>query len=260
MGALNTGVDCLGIVLTGGAGNVDPAASLGGMPSSTHLWGLGAIVGNVNPALRVDQVWPACGVGIGLLSTDATGKVQFTPPGGGIGPAVSIAPGTSAIVTGSDANKAVRVYVERGLKLKLLWVMSFELVLALNGILSQHNVTDAQRTSGLTTYRAAWIQNQSSVNVESVALWFPPVVGAQGLFSLALETPVAGAIQSIPDEFTPPLGLTWVSPTDLGSALTIASLAPGVSYGLWIRRVFPAAGTVALQENVQLAVQFQGGI
>jgi len=54
--------------------------------------------------------------------------------------------------------------------------------------------------------------------------------------TIAIETPVSGAIQTIADESTAPTGLTFSSAATEGAALSIGNLAAGATYGVWIKR------------------------
>lgn len=258
MGEITEGIDALGIFLTGGSSNRDPAASLGGAVSSTRLRGMGPILDDPVPALRIDNVFPASGEGDGTIAVDSDGKVVYTPPGGSAGTPVAIAAGESKIVAGAEDDKAIRVYRESGLDLDGTGTAG--LVYPLEGALSHGNVSDAQRIAGVTTYRAVMLVAQGSVfPVVDIRLWMPPVEGAQAVYSLATEVPGSGgSIQTIADETTAPTALTWSTPTTEGSALMVSSIAVGASLGLWIRRVFPSGGQVAVQEDFQLAMKYKG--
>lgn len=256
MPEIATGVDALNLYLTGGASNTNPHSSLGGAVSSTRVRGLGAIVEDPIPAIRIDNVYPACGEGDATLSVNADGELVFTPPGLDAGDPVAIAAGESKLVTGEDEDCAIRVYREAGLP--FVGTSTLRLVNALNGVLAGRNVTNAQRVAGVTTYRAIMLHALSAFAVLGVKLWIPAVGGAQASWELAVEEPVAGAVQSIANEQAAPTGLSWVAATTEGSALAIASISPNAYKGIWIKRIFPAAGDVAAREVTQLSMKFQG--
>lgn len=244
-------VDALSLWLTGGASNANPDLSLGGTISSVRVRGLGPLVDHAIPGIRVDNVFPACGVGTSYLRIDGTGNLIFTPPDGLAGAPVWTVDGQSAIVAGSDANKAIRIY--RDPNFDFSDELQFDGRLMMNGVLAMANVTNAQRASGVTTYRALALSSKGPWQVKDVTMWLPPV-GGQAVYSIATEsTP----LQTIADEFTAPTGLVWSSPTTEGAALVVSSIASGASKGLWIRRVFPP-GTVAAREAVQLAIKYKG--
>jgi len=256
VGDVGRQIDALGILLTGGATNANPDSSLGGAVSSTRVRGLGHIVSNQVPSIRIDNVFPACGEGDAALAVDSSDDLVFTEPSGSAGTPVTIAEGESKIVVGSDINKAVRVYREAGLV--HYGDSDLELLEALNGVLAMSNVSNAQRVAGVTTYRALMFYAQGDYGVLDIRLWMPAVGGAQATFSLGLETPSGGAIQSIPNETTAPTAVSFSTPVNEGSALTIPVIHPGGYMGLWIRRVFPAAGTMNRREDFQLAMKYKG--
>lgn len=251
------GADALGVFLTGGASNSNPDASLGGVMSGVRNRGLGPIFGLKIPGLRIDNVYPASGEGDAYLYLSPDGEVIYVPPDGLEGEAVAINEGESKVVTGEDPDKAVRIFREAGLGFPPGKRMDAKLVTALNGALAHGNVSSAQRVAGVTTYRAIMLYGQGSVS--NIRLWLPPVAGAQATFALALENAVGGAIQTIASETTAPVGVSFSTPTTEAAALRVSSLSQGGAVGLWIRRVFPAAGAVDPRENVQLAMAFRGG-
>lgn len=257
MPLVNRLVDGLQLFLTGGASNANPDLSLGGAASSVRVRGLGAIVANPIPSIRVDNVLPANGEGDATLSVDLSGDLVYTPPGGPPGAPVAVGEGESAIVAGSASNKALRVYREAGLGLPLGSLMRLKLVDVLNGVFGHKNVSSAQRVAGVTTYRALMLR-APALAVTDLRLWFPPVVGLQAVYSLAVEVPVSGSIQTIANETTAPTGRTWVTPTSEGGSVVVDSIDAAGRLGLWIRKVFPPGGTVSSRENVQLAMKFRG--
>lgn len=253
-------MDALGIYLSGGASNTDPAASLGGAVSTTRVRALGARVVTPIPGLVLDEVFAANGEGTGALAFDAAGDLIWTPPGGTAGSAVAVAAGETKVLAGAgdgDANEAIRVTREAGLS----WagVDAPTLHWPMNGWLGQGNLTSAERAAGKTTYRAVILKAESGTyDVLAPTVWFPAVAGAQAVYSVAFEAVVAGEIQAIADEETAPTGLTWTSPTTAGGATVGSTITAGGYLGMWIRRVFPSSGTVAAREAAQLAIRFKG--
>jgi hypothetical protein len=253
------GVDGLGLYLTGGSSNTDPDLSLGGVISSKEVRGLGPIISNPIPAMRIDQVMAANGEGIGLLSADASGDLTYTPPGGSAGSSVSIAAGETKIVSGADVNKALRVFRESGLSMvQTLGGAALNLRIAMNGVLAQANVANADRVAGLATYRALMLSAHGPFGVLRVRIWLPPVAGLQSTFAIGLDPVIGSPIQTIVDEETAPIGVSFSSPTTEGAALTVQVIGPGNPRGLWIRRTFPAAGVVSALEKVQMALKYEG--
>lgn len=60
---------------------------------------------------------------------------------------------------------------------------------------------------------------------------------------IALEAPIADAIQTISDENTVPSGLAWGTPLNKDDGLDIGDMAINASIGLWIERVVIAGAT-----------------
>lgn len=257
MVAVDTKADGLSLFLTGGASNGNPDLSLGGLPSSVRLRGLGAIaLGTPIPALQILNVSPDCGEGVATLQVDGSGNLTFTPPGDSPGVAVTPISGGSVIVAGDDLTKFVRVYQEVGLPY-YPGAMSLQLVDIVNGVLGQRNILNAQRLAGRTTYRAIMLSAPGATALHQIGLWTPPVVGAQATYQLALETPSAGAIQTIANETTAPTAVSFGTYTSQVGALPLYSLAAGGTMGLWIKRVFPV-GTMNPLEKAQLAFTWIG--
>ena len=255
MSEINVAVDALGLFLNGGASNRDPDLSLGGVASSTRIRGLGAIVDRPIPAIRIDNVYPACGEGTATLAVDASGDLVFTPPGDSAGTPVSIVAGESKVLSGADTTKAIRVFRESGLAFPSNTTSTLTFVNALNGVMSMANVTNAQRLAGVTTYRSFMLFAQGAIGVGAFRLWTPSVGGSQAAYELGFEVPVGNAIQTIADELTAPAGVAFASHTTELGALTPPPIGSGVYMGVWLKRIFPV-GTVALKEDFQLAMKF----
>ena len=75
---------------------------------------------------------------------------------------------------------------------------------------------------------------------------------------LALEAPGAGAIQIIADENTEPGGRTWKSGITAATGATLATLASGSNYGLWLHRETPAGATASHRIETAFVLQFGG--
>lgn len=250
MSTIAHGVDALACYLTGGSSNTDPDASLGGAISSRRVLGQGFPLTSPIPGVRIDHVFAANGEGDGELSVDANGDLVWTPPGDTAGDPVTIAAGDSAIVSGEDESKAVRVYRESGLRFS--GISTVGCVASMNGVLGQADLTSAQRAAGRTTCRAFALKAQGPYPVAGIRLSFPSVSGAQATWTIAAETPVAGAVQSVVSESTAPTGLSFAS------TLYVPAISAGSWVGVWIKRVWPVSGTVAARELVDLAVSYYG--
>lgn len=252
-------VDSLQTFLTGGASNMNPNLSLGGVVSSWRMRGLGAIaqVPVQIPTIRIDNIMPACGVGAASILVTTGGDLVFTPPNSAPGRPITPTSGGSTLLAGADANKVIRVYLEPGLLLPLGATGNYTFVEILNSVLAHKDVTNAQRLAGVTTYRALMLFAAAANGVQGIKLWVPPIPGLQSTYALAAEAPSGNAIQTIANETTAPTGVSWVAAVDEASALSIPQMASTSYKGIWIRRTFPI-GKMAPLEKVQLVLKYQG--
>lgn len=252
----NTGLDSVGLYLSGGASNYDPAASLGGVMSSKLIRGMNAIFSTPVQGLMIEDATPENEEGEGQIAI-SSGEMTYTPPDGLAGSAVAIAAGERKIVTGSDATKAIRVYRESGKTFSGTAV--FDLVDLANGIFAMDNVPNADRVAGSVCYRAFFIKAHQ--DVEDIICWI--TTDGQSTFALAEEDPDSnGDIQTISDENTAPAGVSWESADAESTALVVGESGDFLedeTYGIWVRRTFPASGILAIKETVEFHLQFVAG-
>ena len=246
-----TGHDRIGLYLSGGANNQSPSLALGGAISSRLVWGMAPQYINAVAGAIVEDATPENGSGTAtvLISGD---QVTYTPPGGVPGASETILGGERKILSGADETKAIRLYRVSGESFS--GVLSFTLIDVMNGVVSMGNVSDADRVSGNTWYRAFFVKAHDTA--AQIKLWVTTT--GQSTYALAAEAPVSDSIQTIADELTAPIGVSWVNAVSEGTALNIGSLSAGQTYGVWIRKIFPAAGTIAAEETVNLHQSHQG--
>lgn len=246
-----TGHDRTAIYLSGGASNHSPAASLGGAISTRAVLGMSPLYTAPVQGVIVEDATPENGEGDATIEIDGD-DATYTPPGGTAGSAVTIAEGERKVLFGADATKAIRLY--RPVGATFTGTAGFRLVDAMNGVLSMGNVADGTRDAGGTHYRAFFVK--ALADVVNAKLWL--TTDGQATYHLAAEAAVADTIQTISDEETSPVGVSWEAAVSVGTALSLGSLSAGDVYGVWIRRTFPAAGNVATRENVNLHLQHSG--
>lgn len=246
-------IDALGLYLTGaasdGAAQADPAAALGGYRSSSEVAQLGARISNPLPGVVVDLVHGANGTGSGTIRGDTSGNLYWTPPGGSEGSAVAITNGQTKLLLDSGATKAVRV--SRVSTAGISGTMDLELVPVFYNLPGLDDVANAERVAGFDSYRCMMLKHNGTEDLHSVRVWASEA-GCQSTVYLAAETPVADAVQTIANDTTAPTGLSWVNATGEGSALECGSMTAGDMLGVWLKRTFPAAGTVAEREYITL--------
>lgn len=249
-------IDALGIYLTGasyvGATQKDAAASLGGKRGANRVQRLGAIVSDPIAPIIVLDAFGSNGAGDGVLKAYSTSSVLWTPPGGTVGTAVTIADGETKLVEGNDADKAI--LIARDGATGLAGSMSLSLAGQYNNVIGLGNAANADRVAGITTYRAMMLR-ADGLDLSDIYIWIDSAPGV----SLALEAPSSGDIQTIADEETAPSGLSWNSGTTYGTGLNLASLTAGNVYGLWIRRTIAPGASVAAYVQNSINVRFTVG-
>lgn len=248
-----TGSEVVGLFLSGGSDNANPSDSLGGAESSQKVLGLYPQILTAISGLVVEDATPECGEGVGSISVSGD-DVTYTPPSGVAGDAVSVAAGETKFVTGQDSSKGV--WVSRVAGLDFSGTCTFRLVDQMNGVLSMSDVPDADRQAGSVCYRAVFLRRLGQAG----KTWLWVTTDGQSSWALAQEDPESdGSIQTISDEETPPAGLSWESAVDEATALLVSTLPVDGTMGIWIRRTFPAAGTVSADEQVNFHLKVEEG-
>ena len=248
-----TGPDAIGIYLTGGATNTSPAASLGGACSEKEVGALGIKVTKPLEGIVIENVSALNGEGEGTLHCNANGYFSYIPPDGLVGHSARLDPDTRAVIRGADTNKSIRVYRRRSGH--ATGEMKFEFKHPFNGVFAMEDITNAQREGGAVHYRAVMLVNHSPNKVVNITIWQTVLSWTQASFSLGSEAPVAGEIQTIVDEDTAPVDISF-STAEEASPIHIPDLESGEMYGAWIERDFPSSGKISRVEGIILHVKF----
>lgn len=239
--------DALGLYLSGGLTNADPAQSLGGAMSAFEWRGMGAVISSTIPAIIIEAISPENGEGAATIAITGASLV-YTPPDGLAGGAVSIAEGARAVLTGTDTSKWVRVYRETGGTFS--GEMSLTLVYAMNGVVAMTDADDAERQAGSTRYRCIILKAHGTEDVDNLTFWLGST--GQATFAIGTEALVDGEVQTIADDETAPSGVTFSTPETEEAGLVIGTIAAGEAIALWIRREIPAESTVSAKESVEV--------
>lgn len=248
------GIDALGVYLTGGADNSAPDLSLGGAASAARAASFGAIVSGALSPVIIDFIWGAPGA---AEIASAAGKLSYAAAGDSAGTAVSVADGDSRILL-SSGGAAAALVTRAGAALPD-GALDLNIVRQLNSAAAMADVSDAARVFGVTTYRALMLRAHGDYGVLDVRAWVSAVAGAQADIEIGLEpADEAGEIQTIADEFTPPAGVSFYAPTEKAAALCVPLINPGNNYGLWLKRIFPSAGSAGAFEVVRIVLGFLG--
>jgi len=252
-----TGLDSVGLYLSGGATNYSPADSLGGAQSAKLIRGMLPVYSSPVQGLIIEDATPENEEGSASIAI-VSGVATYTPPDGLAGTGVAIAAGERKVLTGNDDTKAVRIYREAGKT--FLGTATFELKDAVNGVFAMANVPNADRVAGSTVYRAIFVK--ALKDVDAILCWI--TTDGQSTYQLATEEPDSnGDIQTISDETVEPAGLAWETADAESTGIPVGdsygNMLEDETYGLWLKRTFPPAGTVAPLEAVEFHLQFVAG-
>jgi len=250
----------LGFFLTGGASNLKPSLSLGGVVSTKEYRELRPIITSPIPGLQILQVFTSCGEGIATLEVDSSYSLVFTPPGADAGAPVRVEVGETKIIPGADTNKAL-IVKRYASDLDFMGKMTLTLVECLNGLVSMGNVADADRQSGKTYYRGFVLKNQGAMDIYDLQIWVELNAGLQSTYSFAKEDVGSdGTIQTIANENTAPTGMVFQEAMGWQNSFIVTESADlflaGDEIGIWIKKVFPVAGVVRAQEEVLFRARF----
>lgn len=175
MASVATRGDSVRTYLTGagsdGGAQTDPNAALGNYRSSTEVVSLSATAPVNITGVTVDYVSGKNGEGSGTLTFTSSGQtLQWTPPGGSIGTAVSIGSDGSYLIEGaSDACKSLRVTVVAASLPGSNQTDSITLAREYNKQFD--NVSSSEATAGDTEYRALMIRNVNAAAISDLAVY-----------------------------------------------------------------------------------------
>jgi len=93
-------------------------------------------------------------------------------------------------------------------------------------------------------YRCIFIHNNhGSITFQNVKVYLLSEVSGGAVLAIGVDTTAASAVGAAPaqalevaDEDTIPTGVTFSSPTTLGTAVAVGNLAPGECRAIWVRR------------------------
>lgn len=207
--------------------------SLGNYISSTALETLKPHRTNPIGGIRIRYISPQCGAGLAKLTSTIGNKIKFSAPGDQYGEEIKINPHEkNKKIYSNDKKKYIIVdnTVEQFLGNEI-----FQILPTVNNAISGSNITTDETTSGIDKYRCIFLKNESEETLSGCKLWVYDSTST----AIAIETPSSGQVQSIADETTAPIGLSFSSPEDYGSGVTLSNIAAGGMMGIWIRTSFP---------------------
>jgi len=165
-----------------GGDQAEPDLSLGSFRSSTEVEGL---VHDTDPAYgTVDYVAGYNGPGTGVITTTAPDQIQYTAPGGAIGPAVTIADGETHVVESNNPSKYIRFTRTQAAALPSD-TDNIVLTDPANGVIGARDAVDADFNGG-PLVRAVMMKNEhvSSSNITSLILF----LGALGTYTSSVSS------------------------------------------------------------------------
>lgn len=104
-------------------------------------------------------------------------------------------------------------------------------------------VSSAESSAGDTEYRCFYVKNNHATLTMQVAVaWIESNTPSTGTaVRIALGTSAVNATeQTITDESTAPIGVTWSSAANEGAALAIGDIPAGQTKAIWVERVVSA--------------------
>lgn len=187
--------------------------------------------------------------------TNSGTTLQWTPPGGGIGVAVNI--GTNGTYTILDANSESYIVVTV-VAASLPGADATRTITVANQANALFDdVAVADSIAGDTEYRCFYVKNaHGSESMSNTVLWIKTQTPGADSIAIGLDPAGAGGTATtIADENTAPAAVTFSTPSDSSTGLSLGTLTAGQSYPVWVRRTVPpgtSSATVADYSAIQL--------
>lgn len=236
-------LDCVKIygsgALSDGGVQPDRALDLGGFRSASEIQIL-SVFGAV-PNVAVTRVGEDNLAGVGGLESDGAGNLRWLAPGESeAAPWVAVGDGEEkALPSAGMPGRSLRV--KRSGAAPDMGARVLRLMEVFNGPLGLVNVDDATRQAGEERYRCLFLRNTSGAEIPLLR-----VLPQSGL-KIAIETPVANAVQTIVNEHAAPVGLTWLT---VGDKFETWNWPDASMLALWFwRHIAPGASASARVEN-----------
>lgn len=247
----------LKFVLSGGAANTTPSASLGGAISAAAG---GVILSQSITASTIAGVTynDASGnvAGNGTVTYTTTGTtLQWTPPGGGIGPAINI--GTSGVYTIYGADGLAHINIT-SVSASLAGSATQAVTIAYQTNNLFNDVPVADSSVGDIEYRCIYIKNtHASETMAGILMWIDIDPIGQDSLQIGLDpVGVNGTATTIATELIAPTGVTFSAPTDATTALSFGSLTFGSFYAVWLKRIVPVVTVGTAADTSRIKVRF----
>ena len=242
----------LEVRLSGGAGNTDPDASLGGIMSSERVYSQSADAPTNCTGITIDD-GKGNALGDGTLafifsSTTAT----WTPNGGSVGDAVDISIDGRYSLTDSTGNQQIHITVVNA---SLPGGDQSDTDITIANIANEvfDDIVKQESLDGDTEYRCLYLYNAHSTDqILNSTIWRES--DASGADSLSLAADLAGVgdgsttgvADTVANENTAPdPALSFTEPTTQGTGIILGTLDASAAGAFWEKRVVPAVTTVS---------------
>ena len=119
-------------------------------------------------------------------------------------------------------------------------------------------VSSAEASSGDTEYRCVYIHNNhGTLTMQSAKIWIVTnTPSTDTSIEIALgSSAVNGTEQTIANENTAPTGVTFSTPSSLGTALSIGDIPAGQHKAVWIKRIVNASASAYNDDQATIRVQ-----
>lgn len=227
------GLESLSTKLSGGATNTDPAASTGGVKSSTSvLFQSGTMSVSIPGVTFIDASGNA--VGVGTMLYTASGKtLSWTPPGDSIpGTEVSIGSNGTYLIRGAGIDSGYVIVTVVSASLSSVSNYSSSVTIANRSSLFLPSVPKETAYAGATEYFLYYLENAGAAVIKSVEIQVQVDTPALDTLSIAVIT----AKNTTELQADAP-GHSYSS---VGTYVPTGDLSAGDYWGFWIKRVTPA--------------------
>jgi hypothetical protein len=247
----------IGLFLSGGAGNTDPNASLGGIISSTRFLSQNA-TGNTISGVTINDAAENA-TGSGTLAYAVSGQtLTWTPPGGGAGVAVPVGTNGTYIIRGAGATAGyLRVTVVAGSLPASNASNTVTIAYRDNNMFD--DVTKAEALAGNDNYRCIYFKNTHATDTATnFSIWIRQ--DAPGADTISVGSDPAGVgdgsstgvATTIANEATAPAGVVFSQPLSEGAAINLGTFGPGQGRAVWEKRNVPVTTLTTTADDTSL--------
>lgn len=247
----------IGLFLSGGAGNADPNASLGGIISATRFLSQN-VTGVTIAGVTVNDAAENA-VGSGTLAYLVSGQtLTWTPPGGAAGVAVPVGSNGTYVIRGAGVTAGylrvtvVAASLPAGNVSETVTVSNRD-----NNLFD--DVTKAQALAGDVNYRCTYYKNAHATDTATdVRLWINQ--DSLGADTIAIGADPAGVgdgsttgvATTIANEATAPAGVVFTQPLSEAASILLGTFGPGEGRAVWEQRTVPVSTLVATADDTSL--------